>query len=226
MGLDGFWLSGQGLPESTFCTRRVLFPQVEDTQFQVQLRPIAQIGPGHLESADRRIHLLWGSSRVGQQRETIKTLRILLQDKRSLSPGLVSLASKQIDRPELEPNVKGIGSGHLRLQEIWKRLRQLAELVIRDSHLPDGPLIRGVQSEHVPILEDCLSILFSRGVLVTAFLVPRFLGFWRPGAASDEEQPHGQERGKPTCRLRHGLRVLRLSLAGIRLEGGTWPEYT
>src|SRR5437867_5791637 len=105
MRLDRLRLPGHGLLEGSLRLRQIPLPEVEDTERQVQLPSIPQLGSRLLEASDRGIYFLGRGGGGGQEREGVEVLRLLTEHIGGLPPGLLALPPEQVNRSELEPDI-------------------------------------------------------------------------------------------------------------------------
>src|SRR5713101_9222594 len=177
MCLDRLRLPRYSFLEGALRSRGILLTKIENTQRKVQLRLIPQCGARLLEAPDSDVYFIGSGGRVGQECEGFEIVRLVAQHGVGLLASLFALSSEEVDAPELEPDFAVVGGELLGLQEIAKCLRYIAQLVVQQAKLPDCVRIDGVEPEHVPVLEDCFSVLLSRGIFVAALEMPSLLSF-------------------------------------------------
>src|SRR5262249_27245743 len=226
MRLDRLRLPRDGFQEGAFCSILILLPEVEGAERQVRLRAIAHRRERLLDPFDRRIHLLGGGRRVGEEGQGVDVVRLLVQDRGGLIARLVALPPEEIDPAELEAHFVVVGRELLGLQEKTECLSKLAQLVVQEPELPRGARVGRVEPKHIAVRQDRLAILLSRSVLVAPFQITSLLSFRRARATGHDQQSNGQKNRPRSEVTRHHLFSSPISRVGIRSELDTWLECT
>src|SRR3989442_2402004 len=199
MSIDRIRLPGDRLPERLLGLNEVLLAEIEASEHEIELRSVRKGWSRLFQPSDRRGDLLRGAHGSGKEGQGLEVFCVYLKDERRFLLGLGRPAYQQVNSAQLLSHIEVRGVQLHSLSKIVERQPGLAERVMSEPQLPDGPCVGRIDLQDISAFDDGLSVPFACKIPVAAFETEGLLRLRRPCAASQSED--GQEKNDqcPSC---------------------------